>query len=236
MNSSLIGIFVVLLLAGIIYPSFGQSSQIADHVVINEIDINPPGDDSRTVSEWIELYNPTDEQIDVGGWTISSTTVLKKTMTIPPATVIGPDSFLAYSHVKVWFTDVSEQVEIRDASGILIDQTPKISDLQNDFTSWQRIYDGYDTDSFTDWKFVTSNAGSTNGKLITVEESEEATVTVFLDNTNYLFGEKATISGDVSERVFIEKPFFEPEKITIKISGPGGYLKNINLYPDFFLK
>ncbi|MFQ5573599.1 MAG: lamin tail domain-containing protein [Nitrosopumilaceae archaeon] len=219
MNSSiLIGLFAALLLGGAVYPSFSQSSSIADYVVINEIDINPPGDDSRSVSEWVELYNPTDDEINLGGWTISSTTVLKKTLTIPSGTILEPGRFLAYSHVKVWFTDVSERVELRDSNGILVDETPEISDLKSDFTSWQRIYDGLDTDSSSDWKFESSNAGSSNGKLTQEEVVEKALVTVSVDKANYVFGETAIISGEVSERVFQEIPFFQAAKIKIEIS------------------
>ena len=66
----------------------------------------------------------------------------------------------------VWFTDSNESVELRDENGIIIDKTPLLSDLGNDFTSWQRFYDGYDLDGSGDWKFVTSTTGSSNGKLI----------------------------------------------------------------------
>ena len=136
-----------------------------DHVVINEVDINPPGDDSASISEWVELYNPTDSEINLGGWEIASTTVLKKTMTIIAGTIIQPGEFLTYTYQNVWFTDSNESVELRDENGIVIDKTPLLSDLANDFTSWQRIYDGYDSDSSSDWKFVVSTAGSSNGKL-----------------------------------------------------------------------
>ena len=76
-------ILSLLLVAGLTVPAFAQSS---DNVVINEVDINPPGNDATSVSEWVELYNPTDSPIDMGGWQIASTTVLKKTMTIPDGT------------------------------------------------------------------------------------------------------------------------------------------------------
>ena len=61
------------------------------------------------------------------------------------------------------FTDSSESVELINSNGVVVDKTPIISDLTNDFTSWQRISDGFDTDSSSDWKFVTSTAGSSNG-------------------------------------------------------------------------
>ena len=237
MKSTLvIGIFGFFLLGGSIFTAMGQTPSFADHVVINEIDINPPGDDSKSVSEWVELYNPTDKVIDIGGWVIASTTVLKKTMKIPVGTTIQPNKFLTYSYQSVWFTDVSETVQLRNADGIVIDQIPSISDIKNDFTSWQRIYDGVDTDSSSDWKFEFSNAGSTNGKFTTETKTGKATILISTDKSNYNFQETAIISGQVSEKVFVEKPFFQTAQIMIKIYGSKGYEKNISLFPDLNLK
>jgi len=232
----LIAIFGFLLLGGSIFPAMSQSNSLSENVVINEIDINPPGNDSLSVSEWIELYNPTNTAIDIGSWTIASTTVLKQTMIIPYGTTIQPNSFLTYSYKSVWFTDVSELVELRDADGKVIDQTPTITDIEDDFTSWQRIYDGFDTDSVNDWKFVKSNAGSTNGKIAEEIESDKTILTLSIDKQNYIFGETAVINGEVSELLFIEKPFFQAAQVMMKIYGPNGYEISRHLYPDLFLK
>ena len=231
----LVAIFGFLLLGGSIFPAMAQTPTYADHVVINEIDINPPGDDSKSVSEWIELYNPTDEPIDIGGWAIASTTVIKKTMKIPIGTIIQPNKFLIYSYQTVWFTDVSEIVQLRDMEGTVIDQTPSISDIKNDFNSWQRIYDGVDTDSSSDWKFVASTAGSSNGKLTTTTTTEKTSITVATDKSEYTFQDNAIISGNVSEKLFIEKPTFQALEIKINIYGPNGYKKTITQFPDLNL-
>jgi len=227
MNRNLPIVFSIFLLVGIIVPASAQTS--SDNVVINEVDINPPGNDATSVSEWIELYNPTDSDIDLGGWEIASTTVLKKTMTISYGTIIKPGQFLTYSYQSVWFTDAGESVELRDENGIVIDKTPVISDIQNDFTTWQRIYDGYDFDSSDDWKFVTSTTGSSNGKLIDTQESKEIVVTVLSEKSSYLFGDVAVIEGSVSEEVFIFKPFFQPEPIIVT---PSSILNPVALPED----
>lgn len=224
-------LFVVLsivLLVGVTVPAYAQ---LAENVVINEVDINPPGDDSTAISEWVELYNPTDSDVDVGGWEIASTTVLKKTMTIPPGTIIAPGQFLTYSYQTVWFTDSAETVELRNPNGVVIDKTPILTDIQNDFTSWQRIYDGYDLDNSDDWKFVTSTAGSSNGKLVETEDAGELIVTAAPTKTSYLFGETAVIQGSVSEEVFIVKPSFQPAQIVIHITGPN-FDETRSMYPD----
>ena len=231
MNQNLFLVFSMLLLIGIVTPAYAQT---ADTVVINEVDINPPGDDSQSIAEWVELYNPTDSEIDLSGWQVASTTVLKKTMTIGSGTIIEPGQFLTFSYQSVWFTDINESLELKNENGIVIDKTPILSDIQNDFTSWQRIYDGYDFDSSDDWKFVTSTSGSSNGKLIETQDAEEITVTLSSTKSSYLFGETAVLQGSISKEVFIEKPFFKPESIIVTISGPN-FDRTLTLYPDLNL-
>jgi len=226
-------LFSILLVGLLVIPASAQSSP--NHVVINEVDINPPGDDSTNIAEWIELYNPTNSKVDIGGWKIASTTGLKKIMTIPVGTFIEPGKFVKYSYQSLWFTDANESVELRDENGIVIDKTPLLSDLKNDFSSWQRLYDGYDFDSVTDWKFATSNAGSTNGKQIVSNEQEGVSITLSTDQSSYLFGQTAIISGSVSQEVVITQPYFQPEKIVLTVTGPN-YKKIIELYPDLNLK
>jgi len=225
-------VFSVLLLVGLIVPVYAQ---IADHVVINELDINPTGDDSKSISEWVEIYNPTESTLDLGGWEIASTTVLKKTLTLPSGTMILPGEFLKFSYTTIWFTDSNESVELRDDTGIVVDKTPLLSDLENNFSSWQRLYDGYDLNgSISGWKFVSSTTGSTNGKLVEIADSEVVTVSAVSEKPSYLFGQYAVIKGHVSEEVFIVKPFFQPEPIMVFISGPN-FDRTLTLYPDLNL-
>ncbi len=230
MNNIII-LFSILLLSGLIVTANAQS---ANHVVINEIDINPPGDDAKSIAEWVELYNPTDSKIDIGGWQIASTTILKKTMIIPTGTFIEPGKFLTFSYQSLWFTDTNELAELKDKTGVVVDRTPLLSDLKNDITSWQRTSDGYDLDNVNDWKFAISTAGSSNGMLIVAEAKEGLSVSVSSDKSSYLFGETATIQGKVSKQVFIEKPYYHADEILVKISGPK-YDKIISLYPDLNL-
>ena len=228
MNNLLLLLFA-LLIAGLVSPVYAQT--LSEYVVINEVDTNPPGNDSTTISEWIELYNPTDFDVDLSGWEIGSTTVLKKTLNIPDGTVILPGKFLTFTYESVWFTDSSESVELRDADGTLVDKTPNITDLENDFSSWQRVYDGYDS---ADWKFVTSTAGASNGKVSPLNESEELIITLSADKNSYVFDESAVFKGTVSKRINTVENYFQPEPIMINISGPN-YVQTISIYPDYQL-
>jgi len=231
----LAGVLIALLFISVIGVSYG-AEDLADHVVINEIDTNPPGDDSKTVSEWVELYNPTDQTVDIGGWKIASTTVTKKTLTLPVSASIKPGQFLVYSYQSLWFTDVSEKVQLKDKEGKLVDETQVITDQKNDFQSWQRKYDGVVSESNV-WIFKASSPGSSNGKLPGASgESTELTVFAKSDKKNYVFDDTAIISGNVSKRVYQEKPFFSQQQLRIDIDGPGKFTRTITIYPDLNLE
>jgi len=227
MKYSIILLLSLVLIAGISAPAYSQT--ITDHIVINEVDTNPPGDDAESISEWVELYNPTDDDVDLSGWKIASTTVLKKTLTIPEGTIISSGDFLTFVNEKIWFTDAAESVELTNSNGLLIDKTREVFDLENDFKSWQRTYDG-----FSDWKFTSATAGSSNGKLTEDYASSDIVITLSSDKPVYNFDDTAVFGGTVSERVFVEKPSFQAEPILINISGPN-YEQAVSLYPDSYL-
>jgi len=224
MKHSLILLLSIVLMAGMLSPVYAQT--ISNDVVINEVDTNPNGDDSAGPSEWVELYNPTDSDVDLSGWQIASTTVLKKTFTISDGTIISPGELLTFTYQKLWFTDSNESVELRNIDGVVIDKTPSVTDLQNNFLSWQRTYDGY-----SGWEFALATAGGSNGKFAEINESAPIVVTVSSDESSYLFDDTAVISGTVSKKMYIEKPYFQTEPILINISGPN-YSQSVSLYPD----
>ena len=60
------GISIILLALAFVPVA---DAEIANHVVISEVYVNPTNEGD---SDWIELYNPTDSDIDIGGWTINT--------------------------------------------------------------------------------------------------------------------------------------------------------------------
>ena len=226
MNHLLILLSAILII-GLSAPAYAQT--ISNHVVINEVDTNPFGDDSKSISEWVELFNPTDSDVDISGWQIASTTVLKKTFTIPDGTVISSGEFLTFVHEKIWFTDTAESVELKNQNGLMIDKTREIFDLDNDFKSWQRTFDGS-----SEWKFTSATAGASNGKEIKNLDSKLVVIKISTSQPSYVFGDTVIISGTVSEKLYVEKPTFQTEPILIDIAGPNFY-QAVSLYPDSYL-
>jgi len=98
-------------------------------VVINEVELNPPGD----ANEWVELYNNGAEEQDVGCWSVwivdfdpSWTGVIK----IPQETVVAPGGFYVAEGDRQWIhTSGSGTVILKTEGGMKVDKTPS-SDRQ----------------------------------------------------------------------------------------------------------
>ena len=131
-NPLLFGLMAVLLLGGTITPAISQSSP--DTIKINEVETNP----TMGSQEYVELYNPTTQPIDISGWSLVPKATWKA-LEIPSNTVIEPKSFLFFTHVNFWFNDFGETISLYDDVGELIDETPLLIDRNNDSKSWQRI-------------------------------------------------------------------------------------------------
>jgi len=231
-----VGIFAFLILVGTVSPAIGQTDSLADHVVINEVEINPPGLDTASPIEWVELYNPTDEIVDISRWKISSSPSPDRTFSIPQGTMILPGEFLLFFYTSGWFTDVAEVVQLIDDQGNLVDETPFLTDVANDQTSWQRRTNGFDSDRDGDWinKFSTPGR-SVSSETRAIQQASVLDVSISTDKDAYVFGETARISGEVSQIVYVRKPTFVTDTVDVKIIGPGGFVRDLTLFPDINL-
>lgn len=113
-------------------------------VRINEVELNPPGEDSG--NEWIEFYS--DSVANLDGWRVEN--VKGKNLSLNFSfsdyrTIITPYSFLANDKQKLkLFNDKSE----------LVGETEVISDTSNDARSWQYCSDK--------WIFKNASKGESN--------------------------------------------------------------------------
>jgi len=113
------------------------ASKSIPKILINEVELNPYGNDLHSdVYEWVELYNPTDEDIDLSGWTLSTTH--GKTVTVYLSGVIKSHGYYVYKRGKQWLDNENESVVLKDPYGFEIDRTPLLSDNDNDAYTWQR--------------------------------------------------------------------------------------------------
>ena len=159
MKSAIIfALLAVVLIIGTITPVLAQTPNTSSDIVINEVELNPPGTDSRSssaassnVNEFIELYNPTDSTVDLSGWQIIPSKAWK-TYIIPSGSMIQPNDHAVFMATSFWFNDSSEFVTLKNNDGVIIDQTPLLEDPHNDMNSSQREYDGLDTADISHWE------------------------------------------------------------------------------------
>ena len=87
-------LFLVFLFLSI-HPSFAQ---IANHVVISELFV---GGNSSTTADWIELYNPTSQAVDLSGWKIKYKSAtgasVNATYTVQAGKIIAPYGYFLIS-------------------------------------------------------------------------------------------------------------------------------------------
>lgn len=131
------------------------------HITINEVEQNPEGPDSG--DEWIEIYNPSSFDVDVGGWKLVDG-YSGKTEFISEGTVIAAGGY----HVIAWtngslINSYPTKITLFDSSGKEIDCTPEAKDEKNNDLCWARYPDGKDLGDDQEWKFQEATKGSSNG-------------------------------------------------------------------------
>ena len=159
---------------------------IAEYVVINEVyyDVGhrkfcAVDEEKEPRNEWVELYNPTDEPIDVSGWTIEDNDSFD---VIPISPLISAHSFAVISKndstwlfwsippeaVKITLGSVignglsndGDRVILKDASGVEIDAVSYGDDAYAFLPPVPYVFEGrsiarspkgFDTNKYSDW-------------------------------------------------------------------------------------
>jgi hypothetical protein len=133
------------------------------NIVINEVELSP----ADNASKWVEIFNTGDQPVDLTGWMIK---IVDGPWTGPIALggMIGPGEFRAAEGDPRWTAIFNGTVTLYDSAGTIVDQTPALSDSEeNDFT-WVRIPDGKDTDTKGDFAYLMGSKGRTNGGAVLV--------------------------------------------------------------------
>ncbi len=164
-----------------------------DRVVINEYELNPAGEDAGR--EWVELYNPTNEAVDLTGWSIETRHGVQGLgrlggIMMPRARVVYQFSEQALDNIGEGFP-FEESLVLRDDRGRRVDSAPFSTDCWNDERTWQRAKDAADR-----WEFKSGSKGASNGR--------DAFSVLELDNVEQVFFAAVTeslhqlSSGDLS--------------------------------------
>ncbi|MBN1236022.1 MAG: DUF11 domain-containing protein, partial [Methanotrichaceae archaeon] len=131
------------------------------HVMINEWEQNPEGTDSA--KEWIELYNPTSQAVNIGKWKLVDS-YYEKSVSVPQGTIIMPGEYylLTWTNGSL-INSYTTYISLLDSAGQEVDRTLAAKDEKNNNLCWARYPNGKDLDSDLNWKFQEATAGISNG-------------------------------------------------------------------------
>jgi hypothetical protein len=146
-------------------------------VLINEFEQNPLGEDAG--NEWVELFNPTNQAVNVSGWVLIPTRNRIHNATLQAGSIIAPLGYLIVQAPFQWLDNEWEIIVLKDAAGNTIDTTRNATDTYNDDRSWQRFPNGQDTNNDADWAFQPATKGVSNGgeSIVTTTTTQQQTTT-----------------------------------------------------------
>lgn len=212
------------------------SGTFANRVVINEIHSDAPDSKSR-FTEFIEIYNPLPESIDLTGWSFTNGV----SYTFPPGSLIPPggyrviaenpnhlQQYLGYaSALGPWIGKLSndgEEVTLRNAAGQVVDRVfyelgfpwPTVGD--SPATSMQRTHEALDGNLGGSWRSATPNPGAINS-IYTLDHPPAIRQVVHSPTAPHP-GETVTITAKITDPDRISAAILEIQTVT-----PGHYIR-----------
>jgi len=129
-------------------------------VVLNEMELNPP----EGGVDWVEIYNPDNESVDISGWTaeITDGSWVGKLPAVPAGTILPARGFYVYSGLSSWNHNDGGYAALFSASGEEVDKTANRQDTMNNDFTYGRHPDGYDTNTDGDWGLGSATKGESN--------------------------------------------------------------------------
>jgi len=179
-------------------------------VIINEVELNPAGDDrSQDVLEWVELYNTGNEYVDISDWALVTTHGYKEIVRIPSGSLIEAKGFYAipdHPPKEQWLDNKDETVVLKDDSGVEIDRTPTLADNRGDSCAWSRYPDGS-----PDWEFMISSKGARASGDFCYSGGEDGALNCCFEeyDDGSLWNVSCLNVGCQTDSCLIETPFIE---------------------------
>jgi hypothetical protein len=134
--------------------NMSPSVTTSNPIMINEIELNPTGNDDG--KEWIELYNPAEVDSHIGNYEIR-TLSKSETIKLPSDAVVEAGNVYMVELDHQMLSNTAESLILADATGNINDRTPFLVDRSDDERTWQRIPDGNN-----EWQFVENTRDKLN--------------------------------------------------------------------------
>jgi len=157
--------------------AYSSPGFLPDHVVINEVEVNPRGSDNGT--ERIELFNPFKANASVDGWAISvysNGTLGNRTFVLGVSnSTIPPRGYLVVALANESLDDVGCRLTLTNPNGFEVDSTPWLKEppgalVGNETvpqtgsgSTWQRSPNAADANLSLDWTFRQGTLNASNG-------------------------------------------------------------------------
>lgn len=174
-------IYLILFIFAVAVGGIIVLTRSKDTVVINEVcssNVSCCEDENGNYPDWIELYNPTERDVDLSGYIVNKSTDLKKEKyVIPDGVILSPGSFYLFDP---GFSISSEgaTLNLLDKKRHYIDRI-SIPDLKYD-TTYARQNDGDNT-----WKIKQPTPGYQNAEGEEIEPVAEGLVGASRDSGFY---------------------------------------------------
>jgi hypothetical protein len=211
------------------------SGVLFPHVLINEINCNPPNAKSAP-AEFVELFNPLPTAVDLSGWTFTKGI----SFTFPPGIVIGPGGYLVLAQSPAvmqqqfgvatlgpWTGSLAndgETLELMDALGTLVDSVsygvgfPWPTVGNDPGNSLQLINESVDHDLGGSWRSALPTPGARN--VVTTGNAPPQVRQVAHTPAQPAGGEIVTITAKVSDPEGVNAVAVE-----YQIVAPGRYVR-----------
>jgi len=157
-----------LLLVALVSTGFGTwrcEAQTSNHIVINEVEQNPPGDDNAPGAEWVELFNPLTRSVNLSGWNVTATRGTARTISLTANLSIAAGGYLIINRTGQWLENEYEVVVLTNPLDVEIDRTRNMTDTSDDARAWARVPNGRDFDQDSDWNLQRSTKGFSNNRI-----------------------------------------------------------------------
>ncbi len=118
----------ICLILPLTIPAYAESN-----IVILEVEPNPAGTDAG--NEWVRLFNPSSNSINLSGWQISSTHGNTNTYTLSGNIGACDDTKIIFP--SQFIDNEDESLVLYDNTGSFVTSTPSINDKDNDASTWK---------------------------------------------------------------------------------------------------